>query len=73
MVLRQQAVYQAGHEVRAEREPRGELAVALVFVPRTLQKWRVRQDICGRLDLTEELLRREQIASFRKKGRGVRC
>jgi hypothetical protein len=36
-----------------------------VFVPRTLEKWRVAQDVTVRLDLTEELLRREQIASFR--------
>ena len=35
------------------------------FVPSALQEGRVAQDIGRRLDLTEELLRREQIASFR--------
>jgi hypothetical protein len=31
---------------------------------RAFQKGRVGQNVCGRLDLTEELLRREQIASL---------
>jgi hypothetical protein len=42
-----------------------------MLVPRTLQKGSVRQNIGGRLDLTEKLLRREQIASFRKSHWGV--
>jgi hypothetical protein len=44
-----------------------------MFVPRTLQERRVAQDIGRRLDLTEELLRREQIASFRLESLGVGC
>jgi len=35
-----------------------------MLIARALQKWSVRQDIGRRLDLTEELLRREQIASL---------
>jgi hypothetical protein len=60
----QYPVHQAGHEIRAQREPSGKITLALVLVSRTLQEWSVRQDIGSRLDLTEELLRREQIASL---------
>jgi hypothetical protein len=60
----QHPVHQARHQIRAEREPCGEVTLALVLISRTLQKWSVRQDIGRRLDLTEELLRREQIASL---------
>lgn len=65
IVTRQQSVHQAGDQVGAEREAGGQLALTLVFVPRTLQEGRVAQNIGRRLDLTEKLLRREQIASFR--------
>ena len=41
-----------------------------MFATGALEKWSVRQNIGGRLDLTEELLRREQIASFHEKCRG---
>jgi len=60
----QHPVHQPGHEIRAQREPSGKITLALVLVSRTLQEWSVRQDIGSRLDITEELLRREQIASL---------
>ncbi|HKT58732.1 MAG TPA: hypothetical protein VJQ46_01700 [Gemmatimonadales bacterium] len=65
LVARQHTIDQAGDQVGAKGETRGKLALPLVLVPRTLQERRVAQDIGRRLDLTEELLRREQIASFR--------
>jgi hypothetical protein len=64
-VPHQQPVHQSGDQVGAKRETRGQLALALVFVPSALEEGRVAQNIGRRLDLTEELLRREQIASFR--------
>jgi hypothetical protein len=42
-----------------------------MLVARALQKRRVGQHVCRRLGLTEKLLRREQIASFRKGYRGM--
>jgi hypothetical protein len=60
----QHPVHQARHQIRAQREPSGQVTLALMLVSRTLQKWSMRQDIGRRLDLTEELLRREQIASL---------
>lgn len=41
--------------------------IALVLRPRPLEKRSVRQDVRGRLSLTEKLLRREQGASFHQK------
>jgi hypothetical protein len=37
--------------------------VALVLRPRPLEKRSMRQDVRGRLSLTEKLLRREQVES----------
>ena len=65
VLARQQSVDQTRDQIGAEREAGRALALTLMFVPRTLQERRVAQDIGRRLDLTEELLRREQIASFR--------
>jgi hypothetical protein len=73
ILARQQPVDQTGDQIRAERKAGGELALTLMFVPRALQERRVAQDIGRRLDLTEELLRREQIASFRLELPGVGC
>ena len=70
VIPHQHPVHQPRDEIRSQRQAGGQLAIPLMFATRALEKWRVRQDIGGRLDLTEELLRREQIASFHEKCRG---
>jgi len=64
VLLGQHPVHQTRHQVRAQGKPSGQVTLALMLIARALQKWSVRQDIGRRLDLTEELLRREQIASL---------
>lgn len=60
----QYAIGEPRDQVRAQRQARGQIAVALVLIPRSLQEGSMRQYVGGRLDLTEQLLRCEQIASF---------
>jgi hypothetical protein len=68
VTLGEQPVHQSGDEIGTERQPCGNVPLALVLRLGALQKGSVRQDIRRRLGFTEELLRREQGASFREQG-----
>ncbi len=57
---REQSIHQPRDDVRTQRQPRRLLTVVLALDPRPLQKRSMRQDICGRPELVEELLGREQ-------------
>jgi hypothetical protein len=59
-----EAIDQPRDQVGAESETRGDVALTLVLRPRALEERRVRQDVRGRLGITEELLRREQDSAF---------
>jgi hypothetical protein len=61
-------IHQPGDQICPQRQPRGYLPLPQVLRPCALQERCVRQDVRRRLGLTEELLRREQGASFRDEG-----
>jgi hypothetical protein len=53
-------VHQARHDVSAQRQTRGPIAIAVALASGMLQKGRVREDIRRRPELAEELLGRKQ-------------
>lgn len=57
----QQTIHQAGDHVGAQRESRREVPAVLTLDPRTLEKWRVRQNIRRGAELIEQLLGRIQV------------
>ena len=65
LVPGEQSIDEPRDQVRPQREARRGVVLELMLRARTLQEWGVRQDAYRRLGLTEELLRREQVASFR--------
>jgi hypothetical protein len=58
----QQSIHQAGDHVGPQREACREVPVVLTLDPRTLEKWRVRQNIRRGAELIEQLLGRIQVA-----------
>ena len=58
----QQAIHQAGDHVGTQRETSREIPAVLTLDPRTLEKWRVRQNIRRGAELIEQLLGRIQVA-----------